>query len=95
MFTTIWLETKDGAFVHKADIPKFLPGQEPAVVFWGVRCFVQQQVKEVYREVSFYPLIDRPPVETECPLCLSSGWLNDERCPECNGSQSLLERGEV
>ncbi|MBD1876236.1 hypothetical protein H6F75_22375 [Nodosilinea sp. FACHB-131] len=65
MFTTIWLETKNGEFVHRADILKFLPGQEPVVVLWGDRCFVQQQVKSVYREVSFYPLRDRPQPEIE------------------------------
>lgn len=65
MFTTIWLETKDGAFVRKADIPRFLKGQEPEVILWGNRVFVQQEMMEIYREVTFYPLIDRPQIDIE------------------------------
>ncbi|MBD1917182.1 MULTISPECIES: hypothetical protein [Cyanophyceae] len=66
MFTTIWLETQDGHVVRKADLPKFPQGQEPEVILWGNRVFVQQEMMEVYREVTFYPLIDRP--EQDFPL---------------------------
>ncbi len=89
----IRLETSNGDFVKNADLQVLLPSMAPEVILWGGRCFLQQPMMEVYREVTWLQVYSEGPVdtqaETECPVCLGNGWIDDESCPECNGEQVI------
>lgn len=56
MFEKIRLLTRDGGFVHEAEVPRFTPPAE--VLVWGARVFVRRENGEYREGMAFYVLPD-------------------------------------